>query len=125
MASARCPAIHPSGERCLLSAGHPGDHEAYAAAPGGWPQGGASPAAGSERTRGPWYDVVSVLLAIWIVAYPVASCSPMFLGPNGVDVGFPMLAAMFLAAVLFVPWVVGLVVLLVLRHWLHVGGGSS
>ena len=59
------------------------------------------------------HDFLRVLLVIWAVGYPVVSCAPLLIcvreGAGGALVG--SVIAIILGSALFVPWVVGLVIL--------------
>ena len=57
-------------------------------------------------------SVLRWLLIIWVIAYPVISCSPLAAG-DGTDAGAVASggAAMLTGAVLFFPWIVGVVIL--------------
>ncbi|HEV2005851.1 MAG TPA: hypothetical protein VGQ85_04480 [Candidatus Limnocylindrales bacterium] len=54
--------------------------------------------------------ILRLLLGIWAIGYLVISCGPMLLGGSGVATG----AGLFVGAVLLVPWLIGMLVLVVL-----------
>ena len=78
------------------------------------------PAAPPVAVPGPsgFHRLVKWALALWAIAYPVVSCSPLF--ATGTDSGGAAavggFASLVVGATLFGPWVVGLLVLGVL--WL-------
>ena len=63
-----------------------------------------------QRHR-PWRGPLTLILALWAIAYPALLVLLAPLGPLGLVIGIGA------AIVLFVPWVGGLVILAVLR-WL-------
>jgi hypothetical protein len=54
--------------------------------------------------------ILRVLLAVWAIGYLVISCGPMLLGSSGLATG----ASLFVGLVLLVPWLVGVLVLVIL-----------
>jgi hypothetical protein len=56
------------------------------------------------------YRRLRLVLLIWLIAYPIISCSPVILGAatGGVSLG---LAGLLVAATFFVPWLVGIAIL--------------
>jgi hypothetical protein len=88
----QCQAWDPSGQPCVLGHGHPGNHSTAAAV------------SATGRPSGIARGVFRVALLVWAVAYPVASCSPV-LGDGGVG------GAIALSAVLFFPWIIGIIIL--------------
>ena len=66
----------------------------------------------SGGTEAAMKSVLRWLLIIWVIAYPVISCSPLAAG-DGTDAGAVVSggAAMVTGAVLFFPWIVGVIIL--------------
>lgn len=71
------------------------------------------PAASHQSRR---HRILKGALAFWAVAYPVVSCSPLFV--TGADSGGAAtvggLTSLIVGATLFGPWIVGVIVLGVL-----------
>lgn len=68
--------------------------------------------AGSSGTEVDVKAILRWVLIVWVVAYPVISCSPLAAG-DGTDAGAVVAggAAMLTGAMLFFPWVVGVIIL--------------
>jgi hypothetical protein len=54
-----------------------------------------------------------LLLTIWLVAYPVVSCTPVLLGAiaGGTRGGSAVLGGLLAGSFLLIPWLVGILVL--------------
>lgn len=59
------------------------------------------------------HRILRILLAIWLVAYPVISCAPIIGGVvvGGSSGGGAMLGGLFAGWLLFAPWIVGILVI--------------
>lgn len=64
-------------------------------------------------------SILRLLLAVWVIGYLVLSCGPALLG-NAATGGLGILAG----AVLLIPWLIGVVVLIILV-WLTNPRGSG
>lgn len=66
----------------------------------------------------PWtaHRALRWMLGLWAIAYPIVSCAPLFVGAsNSAGAGTAGgLAGIVLVAALFLPWIVGVIVLGVL-----------
>lgn len=58
-------------------------------------------------------QLLRLLLVIWLVAYPVASCGPVIIGASagGSSGGAAALGGLLLGGVFLIPWLIGLLVL--------------
>ena len=65
---------------------------------------------GPERRR-PLNTRLKLILVIWLVAYPVVACGPMILTEGGLSGMIGNFIGLTLGGLLFVPWLIGLVVL--------------
>ena len=54
---------------------------------------------------------LKIVLAIWAVAYPVVACGPMVITEGGFSGMIGNFIGLTLGGLLFVPWLVGIVVL--------------
>ena len=61
--------------------------------------------------RGSLNGKLKIGLAIWAVAYPVVACGPAWITEGAVIGTIGNAVSFFLASLLFVPWLLGLVVL--------------
>lgn len=71
----------------------------------------------SRTTDEPWTAnrILRWALGLWAVAFPVMSCSPMLIGGSSTGAAAATgLGSLVLGAVLFFPWIVGVIVLGVL-----------
>jgi hypothetical protein len=59
------------------------------------------------------YNLLRVLMAIWVVGFLVIACGPLVIGANNGLGGFAVggLFSALLSTALFVPWIVGVVIL--------------
>ncbi len=64
----------------------------------------------SARTSSPWYHRLQLAMLVWLIAYPVISCTPVILGTvaGGVSIG---VAGLLVGATFFFPWLAGIVVI--------------
>ena len=61
--------------------------------------------------RGSLNGKLKLILAIWAVAYPVIACGPMAITEGGLSGMIGNFIGFTLGGLLFVPWLLGLVVL--------------
>lgn len=54
---------------------------------------------------------LKIILALWFVAYPVIACGPSAITHGGITGGLADFWGLAIGGLLFVPWLVGLVVL--------------
>ena len=59
------------------------------------------------------HRVIRLLFTIWLIAYPVVACTPVLLGAaaGGAGGGAAVIGGWLAGSVLFLPWIVGIVVL--------------
>ena len=103
-----CQAPNPAGQpycgRCGTALGRPPSDWVPSSSPDYWASQPAGPSGFHKLAKG--------LLALWAIAYPIVSCSPL-LASGGTAGGTAVtgIAALVVGATLFFPWIVGLLIL--------------
>ncbi|HWH23696.1 MAG TPA: hypothetical protein VNW68_02260 [Candidatus Limnocylindria bacterium] len=57
------------------------------------------------------YTWLRIILFIWLIAFPVVACGPLLLSEQDVAVALSALFGLVVFWLLFVPWLIGLVIL--------------
>jgi hypothetical protein len=59
------------------------------------------------------HRIIRLLLTIWLVAYPIVSCTPVLLGSiaGGAKGGNAVVAGVLVGSFLLTPWLVGILIL--------------
>ena len=112
--SARCPVCSRWAGVGAAFCPHCGTRLNAADGPAAGPAGPTTHWSDRERPRrGTVHGLLKLACAIWLVAYPVISCGAIVMGAGagGTGGGLLALGGLIAGAVLFWPWVAGLVVL--------------